>query len=289
MTMKKTLGVCAVLCVTAGAFGQTLSNAGNTTSDRFADNNAAWARPTPNAYAEAGRPNRNHFVFGVDVVGYWTATTKIWSSPSSHPQTINGTASFLPTRGMGGRFITQTFESDTGEQDFFGQGTFGFNNATERYEFTWIDNTTTNILFMHGTRDESGAINFSGSFVDPVTREKKTTRCRFTWPEKGRMVYEQWSTDSDGREFKCVEVAYVKTSWPVDDNENSSAPRVSRTIDPEKLRRYTEATSGTTAGTPGSTSGGNNSNTEGTPPGSNEQSTPGSTSKGTTPSTTPKR
>lgn len=177
-----------------------------------------------NAYAEAGRANMNHFSFGHDVVGYWDAVTTMWSAPGAAPQTSTAKASFLPTPGMGGRFVSQTFESDTGEQKFFGNAWFGFNNTTERYEFVWIDNTTTNILFSYGTRDESGAINFTGSFADPLSGQKRTTKSKFSWPEKGKMTFEMWSTGTDGTEFKSLEVNYTKGPWPNPQNKPTSTP-----------------------------------------------------------------
>lgn len=201
------------------AFGQTTLTSADTNpaSDNMARTTATSSPSTNNSlntYAEAGRANMNHFSFGHEVVGFWNAQTTMWTSPTATPQTNNAKANFLPTPGMGGRFITQTFESETGEQDFFGNAWFGFNNTTERYEFAWIDNTSTNILFSYGTRHEDGSINFTGNFADPVTGEKKTTKSKFSWPEKGKMTFEMWSTNSDGSEFKSLEVKYTKAAWP---------------------------------------------------------------------------
>ncbi|GJQ30775.1 MAG: hypothetical protein HBSAPP03_26590 [Phycisphaerae bacterium] len=216
MRTSSRFAVLAAATFSVTTFGQTtLSSAEpNPAAENMTPSTRSTPSSTPlNSYAEAGRPNMNHFSFGVDVIGKWNATTTMWSAPGATPETNTATSTFLATPGMGGRFVSQTFESEAGEQDFFGNAWIGFNNVTERYEMAWIDSTSTNILFSYGTRDENGAVNFTGSFADPISGQKKTTKSRFTWPEKGQMVFEMWSTASDGTEFKSLEVKYTKVPW----------------------------------------------------------------------------
>lgn len=206
MTRTHFVAGLATVAFTILAAGQT--HAGNTTNNKTV--NVAPTADTLNAYAQAGRPNINHFSFGVDVVGTWQAATTMWTAPNAAPVTTTAKASFEPTNGMGGRFVSQSFEAETGQNKFFGNAWFGFNNATNQYEFTWIDSTSTNILFYHGTRDQNGAINFTANYADPVDGHAKASRARFSWPSKGVMKYEMWNTGTDGSEFKSLEINYTR-------------------------------------------------------------------------------
>ncbi|CAG0979778.1 hypothetical protein PHYC_01702 [Phycisphaerales bacterium] len=190
----------------------TVTNAEPTTTIENMSPNTTGNTQSYTAHSQAGRPNRTHFDFGVSVMGEWDATTKYWAEPGSQPQTSTATATFSTTPGMGGRFVTQQFKGDTGENYFIGNAWYGFNNTTQEFECAWIDNTSSNILFSHGTRDGSGAINFTGTFADPTSGQKKTTRSKMSWTSKDAMVWEMWNTNSDGSEYKSLEVTYTRTS-----------------------------------------------------------------------------
>lgn len=218
--MKTRMQIVAAVAGAAFAFGAWAQNQPTTVTSAENTTNVEHVSPTTpttpttqfNANAQSGRPNRTHFDFGISVMGEWNATTKFWAQPGAEPQTSTATAVFNTTPGMGGRFITQEFTGNEGENYFIGNAWYGFNNTTQEYECAWIDNTSSNILFSHGTRDGSGAINFTGSFADPTSGQKKTTRSKMSWTSKDAMVWEMWNTNTDGTEYKSVEVTYTRTS-----------------------------------------------------------------------------
>ncbi len=84
--------------------------------------------------------------------GNWDAAMKHWMDPSAPPMEATGT--MHNTLIHGGRFVQHEFKGDFMGQPFTGSGTFGYNNGSQQYEGTWVDNMSTGTMFLTGTYDD---------------------------------------------------------------------------------------------------------------------------------------
>jgi len=178
------------------------------------------------AWTKANQINENHITLAKDMVGRWDTKTTFWMAPGAPPMESTGKAVFDAV--LGGRYVTTQFTGEMMGKEFKGLGTFGYNNATKQFESVWIDNESTGFLFTTGTKDAKGAINWTGSFTDPVTGQKKAAKAVSRKDGADKMFYEMWEKTSDGTEFKSLEVAYTRAA---------GGPAFEKAIDAQKQEK----------------------------------------------------
>jgi len=157
---------------------------------------------------EAGKINQEHFDLHANMIGEWTAKCNFWMAPNTPPMSSEGTAKF--EAAMGGRFVQTSFTGQFMGQPFKGQGFFGYNNTTKKYESIWMDNESTGIMMQTGAK-EGNTINWSGEHTCPMTGEMKTVKAKTIFNSKTQMTHEMWDTTSDGKVFKSGEIVYTRT------------------------------------------------------------------------------
>ncbi len=138
--------------------------------------------------------------------GRWT--THIVSSwdPSSPPQQSTGSASFEMT--LDGRYLIERAVGTTPMGPFEGMGITAYNNVTGKYQNLWIDNMGTGLMISEGTADASGAVNFMGSYDDPIQGQVKV-RGKHRKLAPNHQIYEMWEVGAAG-ERKLMEVTYKR-------------------------------------------------------------------------------
>ena len=74
---------------------------------------------------------------------------------------------------------------------FAGYGRTGYDNVKGEYWSTWTDNMSTGVMVFSGRYDEANErYEFSGSYVNPMTKQIVSTRSVSTEPEEGMEMYE---------------------------------------------------------------------------------------------------
>ncbi|MFA6046204.1 MAG: DUF1579 family protein [Phycisphaerales bacterium] len=194
------LSVVACLAFAAGAAAQT--NQPNVPVLKPQDN------ATMQAWTEANKVGDNQIKLALQFNGTWKTTSTVWMTPDAPAATSEGVATFTST--MGGRFVEGNSNTKLFGLPFMGKQIFGYNNATKQYESMWIDSETTGFQFTTGTRDGNNNIVWTGTTTDPVNGSKKTVKAKTSFPESGKMVFEMWDTTSDGKEFRALQIEYVK-------------------------------------------------------------------------------
>lgn len=154
------------------------------------------------------QPSKEHVMLAKNMAGNWNATTKFWMAPNTEAVTSTGTAQFSPV--MGARFIMQEQTGEFAGQKFKGLGFFGYNNGAKCFESFWIDNESTLMLMSTGTQQADGSIEWKGTYTDPMSGEKRTSRSVTRFPAENTFVYEMYEKGSDGTEFKSLEVTYTR-------------------------------------------------------------------------------
>ncbi len=141
-------------------------------------------------------------------VGTWRVDGKAWHDPESVPEEFGGTATFKMI--MDGRFLLEKVKGDEqGGMIFEGIGIIGFDNMTQKYVTTWIDNMGTGIMSSEGTAGRDGTINFTGQHPDFIAGKYKNIRS--TERRVGdTYVHTMYDKTADGVEFRMFEVIYTR-------------------------------------------------------------------------------
>lgn len=155
------------------------------------------------AWAKAGAPTEKHEALA-PMVGTWEATVRMWMDPSGEPMTSEATIENRMV--LGGRFLEEVVRGDFMGQPFEGRGLTGYNNLTEKYESTWVDNVSTAIYRYEGTM-EDGALTMSGEHLDPTTDETLTMTGTLEVVSEDEMQYTAWEDRGDGP-VKVMEIEY---------------------------------------------------------------------------------
>lgn len=201
MRMTKVIGLVAGLTFCSAALAQNSGNS-NAGQPNQADQMHAWE--------QANKVGESQTALAIHMVGEWKSVSTFWMTPDAPAQTSEGTAKFSSI--MGGRFVEQDFEGNMFGKTFKGRAWFGFNNASRQFENVWIDSESTGLLFMSGTKDSAGTINWSGPMIDPNSGQKVTIKAKTSWRDKNTMVYEMFENTSDGKEFRTLEVVYTRNA-----------------------------------------------------------------------------
>lgn len=163
---------------------------------------------TIQAWTEANKVGDNQIKLALQFSGTWKTTSTVWMTADATAATSEGVATF--SSAFGGRFVEGNFDTKLFGLPFKGKQIFGYNNTTKQFESMWIDSETTGFQFTTGTRDDQNNIVWTGTTTDPVSGTKKTVKAKTSFPESGKMVFEMWDTTSDGKEFRALQIEYVK-------------------------------------------------------------------------------
>jgi hypothetical protein len=161
-------------------------------------------------WEEAGTPGAAHKVLN-DFAGTWTVTTKWWvEGPDKPPLEYGGTSEVKWV--LGGRFLEERYAGEMMGKSFEGAGHMGYDNFRGRYQFVWMDNSSTAIFMGSGTYDSAQKmLIFPVKMDDPGTGEKDKPGVfvfRIISPDK--RVLEMYTGDVIAPGKKESEMVYVR-------------------------------------------------------------------------------
>jgi hypothetical protein len=160
--------------------------------------------------ADVGAPAPEHKKFE-SFVGTFTAQVKLWMGPGD-PHVSTGI--MTNALDLGGRFLKQTYKGDPGAApfpNFEGRGYWGYNTVDRKYEGFWIDTACTLMQFEKGGVDASGKVwTMIGEMTDPQSGGKMRKRSVITLKDNDRHTMEMYFAGPDGKEAKCMEIAYAR-------------------------------------------------------------------------------
>ncbi|MBS0195619.1 MAG: DUF1579 family protein [Planctomycetes bacterium] len=164
------------------------------------------------AWTKAATPGKMHERLAKGV-GTWEGKCKSWMAPGATPE--EWTCTSTVTSILGGRFTTNETKGMMSmggpPMPFEGHGTAGYNNTTQKFESTWMDNMGTMTLFFTGTLDADGTtITTTAHFTDCITNKETHMKNveKITGPDT--MTLEMYAPGPDGKEFKMMEIAYTR-------------------------------------------------------------------------------
>jgi hypothetical protein len=151
------------------------------------------------AYMTPGEP---HKMMAAEE-GKWNNEMTFWMGPEEEKATSTTDIKMI----MGGRYQVGTYTGNMMGADFEGRSTLAYDNATNEYISTWIDNMGTGLGVLRGTYDEGNkTIILKGNMVDPITGKEKQVREVYTIVDDNTRRMEMYETGPDGKEVKTMEI-----------------------------------------------------------------------------------
>ena len=144
-----------------------------------------------------------------ELSGEWTFTNKMWMDPSAPPTESTGTATNKMI--LGGRYLQTDQRGVFAGMPFEGIGTMAFDNVTQKYYSTWIDNMGTALAYSTGTYDPSKrAYSWVGDMPDP-TKPGTPLRFREVLTVVDANTHRiDWYQTQGGKEVKTMEIVYKR-------------------------------------------------------------------------------
>lgn len=142
--------------------------------------------------------------------GTWTTATKWWMSPDAPPSASTGKS--VKKLIMGGRFLMEEHNGNMGpDMPFTGIGYTGFDNATQKYQATWMDSMSTGLFMATGTCDASGkSFEYRGEQMCCMTKQMKKYRNVVKVINNDKHVFEMYESTGGAPEFKTLEITYTR-------------------------------------------------------------------------------
>lgn len=160
------------------------------------------------AWMEYATPGEAHKMMAAEN-GMWEEELTSWMAAGAEPMKAKMNAEYKTI--LGGRYQESVHKGDFMGSPFEGKSTLAYDNATEMYTSTWIDNMGTGLMVMKGKYDAATkTMSMEGDGVDPVTKKTKKMREVITIVDDNTRKMEMFDTGYDGKEFKCMEIMMKK-------------------------------------------------------------------------------
>ena len=169
-----------------------------------ADPPAAPAQAT----APSGAPGPQHRALA-ELAGPWAVVQTLWSAPGRPPAVDRGSATIVPV--LGGRHLRQDLRIDAPGAPFEGLGYLGYDNASGRYESSWMDTNFTGMIIARGDYDAATRTwTFIGAGPDPA-RPGATSPLREVTQLRDRDHFSYaYYERHDGKEMLAVRLEYAR-------------------------------------------------------------------------------
>lgn len=143
-------------------------------------------------------------------VGTWTGKSKMWMAEGAEAFASECTS--VCESLMDGRFTSVEVQSTTPMGPFAGYGIYGFDNVSQKFQSTWIDNCGTGLATGTGELSPDGkTMTWVYTYNCPLTKKPTTMRQIEKWTGEGAVTMEMHAPDpKTGKEYKVLEVAYTR-------------------------------------------------------------------------------
>ncbi len=169
-----------------------------------------WTEADMQACMMAGTPGEMHKRLAQGV-GEWRGKNTMWMGPGSEPITTDCTTSVKPI--MDGRFVKMEMAGEMpGMGPYRGFGIHGFDNVSQKFVSTWIDNHSTGILRGEGELSSDGkttTTNYTSNC--PINRKPAVMREVETITGPNTRTLEMFGVDpKSGQEYKMMSIELTR-------------------------------------------------------------------------------
>lgn len=156
------------------------------------------------ACIRAATPGENQ-AFLAKGAGKWRNKSTMWMAPGAAPMVSEGTSTVTPI--MDGRYTKVEFEGEMpGMGPYHGIGIYGFDNVSQKFVASWLDNHSTGIMQGEGELSSDGKTltwEFTGNC--PITKKPIVMREVETITGPNTKTLEMFGTGPKGtKEFRMM-------------------------------------------------------------------------------------
>jgi hypothetical protein len=169
-----------------------------------------WTVEDLQAFAAAATPGEQHKQLAKEV-GVWYGKNTMWMSPGAEP--IQSESTTTVTSLYDGRFIKSEMKGEMpGMGPYNGLAIAGFDNITQKFVSTWIDNMSTGFAHGEGKLTKDGkTMTWTYDCNCPLTKKPINMRQVETTTGPGKKVQEMFGTDpKTGVEYKMMRIELTK-------------------------------------------------------------------------------
>jgi len=169
-----------------------------------------WTEADMQACVAAGTPGKMHEHLAQSV-GVWHGKNTMWMGPDTEPVMSECTATL--TSMMDGRFVKCECAGDMpGQGPFNGFGIYGFDNVTQRFVSSWVDNCGTGIMNGTGELTPDGkTMTWNYTYTCPISKKPTVMRQVETTTGPDSKSWEIFGTDpKSGEEYKMMRIEYTR-------------------------------------------------------------------------------
>jgi len=171
-----------------------------------------WTAEDMQACMMAGMPGEMQQML-VDGAGVWKGTCKMWMAPDTEAMENECTTVVTPI--LDGRYVTVEMTGEMpGMGPFKGMGINAFDNVSQKFQGTWIDSFSTQIMF--GTGEINSArdtITWDFTYNCPIKKAPVKMREIQRNTGKDSMSLEMHTTDpKSGKEYKMMEISMKRVA-----------------------------------------------------------------------------
>lgn len=211
--MFSSRSVCAVVCaaglaaaVGAGFMAGRVAPAPSGTAVTVAQPEGMTPEEMTRLYEEKNRTGEHH-EWLKKYEGNWDAEMKMWMDPQGDPIVSEG--SQKNTLMFDGRYLKSEFKGDWLGEPYEGFSLMGYNNAESRFESTWMDSTSTAILYSTGKRS-GDTLTLEGEMKDCMSEQMVSYRHEMKFESPSKVVFTGYHTVPGMGEMKTMEITYTK-------------------------------------------------------------------------------
>lgn len=156
------------------------------------------------AWEDYMSPSKAHEMLAKDN-GKWDSDITFWMPESPEPQKSTAVVEYKMI--LGGRYQEGVHTGNMWGMPFEGRSTTAFDNATQEFISTWIDNMGTGLMMTKGKYDEATKkLTMHGNMVDPVSKKEKDIKEVITFIDNNNQKMEMFEIKKDGSEYKTMEI-----------------------------------------------------------------------------------
>lgn len=171
---------------------------------------AGWSEADMQTCMAAGMPGKMHEHL-TNSVGVWHGMETMWMAPDTEPVKTECTSTI--TALMDGRYSKCEMAGDMpGMGPFNGMGITGYDNVSQKFVGTWIDNHSTGIMQGTGELSADGkTMTWNYTYNCPMTKKPAIMRQVETMTGAKTMTMEMFANDpKSGKEFKMLRIEFTK-------------------------------------------------------------------------------
>jgi hypothetical protein len=170
-----------------------------------------WTKEDFAAFIAAATPGKMHEHLKQDV-GVWNGKNTMWMGPGAEPVVTDATTTV--TALYDGRFIRAEIKGEMpGMGPYDGLMISGYDNITQKFVSTWIDNVSTSMAQGEGELSKDGkTLTWTFTCNCPLNKKPMTMRQVETITGPGKKTLEMFGPEpKSGKEYQMMRIELTKS------------------------------------------------------------------------------